>query len=94
MDGTPFIYFNDGGVLFYTKRTHLYEAIIALAVLGASKRRSQLTRWREGADPDPIPSPTFQFSPVAINQDYIQQTTILLATALATAAVTARYGWA
>jgi RHS repeat-associated protein len=94
VDGTPIIYFNDDGVLFYTKRTNLAEALIALATLTAAQRRRQIKKWRDGGEPDPIPAPAFQLSPMAINQDYIQQTTTALVIAIAAATITARYGWA
>ena len=71
-DSTPFIYFNDDGVLFYTTRTHLYDAVIALSALTAGKQRSQLKKWREGAEPEFIPAPAFQASPVGTTiSDYI-----------------------
>lgn len=94
VDGTPIIYFNDDGVLFYTKRTNLADALIALATLTAAQRRRQTKKWRDGGEPDPIPAPAFQLSPMAINQDYIQQTTTALVTAIVAATITARYGWA
>ncbi|MCV3217133.1 putative Ig domain-containing protein [Plectonema radiosum NIES-515] len=88
----PFIYFNDDGVLFYTTRTHLYDAVIALAALKAGKRRSQLKKWREGAEPDLLPSPTFQASPVGYTiSDYILQSTAMLVALVAVSSLTRGY---
>ncbi|BAZ19040.1 YD repeat protein (plasmid) [Calothrix sp. NIES-4071] len=89
---TPFIYYNDEGVLFYTPRTHLYDAVIALSAVKAGKRRSQLKKWREGAEPEFIPAPAFQASPVGTTiSDYILQTTAILVALVAVSSLTARY---
>jgi hypothetical protein len=97
-DGTPIIYFNDEGVLFYTTRTHLYEAIIALSTITSlAKRRSALKKMREPGQPGlllPEPSLAFQSPSLTTINAYLQQASIALIAAIAAAALLARYGHA
>ena len=90
-DGTPIIYYNDDGVLFYTTRSNLADAIIALGALTAAARKN-LKKWREGGEPDTALSPAFQPS-LSSTTSYIQQVNISLIAAIAASSLVARYGW-
>jgi hypothetical protein len=85
------IYYNDNGVLYYTTRNNLADAIIALGALTAAARK-QLKKWREGGEPETSLSPGFQPS-LSSTTSYIQQANVSLIAAIAAASIVARYGW-